>query len=73
MTLCAKLSLLALIAGGLASCGHHDLKAPCSASEGVLPLGYADAPPLDACGPLRQINSPFDVMPLSPPAFKAMP
>ncbi len=73
MTLSAKLSLLALITAGLASCGHHDLKAPCSASDGVLPLGYAEAPPLEACGPLRPINSAFDVMPLSPPASKAMP
>ena len=72
MTLSAKQLLLVLIATGLASCGHHDLKAPCSASEGVLPLGYADAPPLNACGPLRPINTPFDLMLLSPPASKAI-
>lgn len=73
MKLSPNLAIVAVISVGLVGCGHRDLKAPCSASEGAAPLGYADAPPLDACGPMRQINSPFDLMPLSPPALKAMP
>lgn len=55
----------------LAGCGHHDLKAPCSAAEGTLPLGYAEAPAIDSCGPMRPVNTPFDVMSLDPHPAKA--
>jgi hypothetical protein len=44
-----------VIALALAGCAHKDLKAPCSAGEGV--TSYAGE---DECGPMRRINEPFD-------------
>jgi hypothetical protein len=46
----------------LASCAHRDLKAPCSAGEGV--TSYAGE---DECGPMRRINEPFDQLKLVQP------
>ena len=43
----------------LAGCAHKDLKAPCSAGEGV--TSYAGE---DECGPMRRINEPFDQLKL---------
>jgi hypothetical protein len=62
----AARSLLAITsvvsAVALAGCAHKDLKAPCSAGEGV--TSYAGE---DECGPMRRINEPFDQLKLKPP------
>jgi hypothetical protein len=59
-------SLLAITsvasAVALAGCAHKDLKAPCSAGEGV--TSYAGE---DECGPMRPINEPFDQLKLKAP------
>jgi hypothetical protein len=56
-------SLLAIAAVvsaiALAGCAQKDLKAPCSAGEGV--TSYAGE---DECGPMRRINEPFDQLKL---------
>jgi len=60
----AARSLLAITvsAVALAGCAHKDLKAPCSAGEGV--TSYAEE---DECGPMHRINEPFDQLkPVSP-------
>ena len=46
----------------LVGCAHKDLKAPCSAGEGV--TSYAGE---DECGPMRRINEPFDQLKLIQP------
>lgn len=40
-------------AAALAGCGHSEVKAPCSASE-----GYMSFESEDRCGPMRPINAP---------------
>ena len=40
----------------LAGCGHSEVKAPCSASEGYMSLVST----ADQCGPMRPVNSPGD-------------
>lgn len=43
--------VLTMLLGG---CGHSEVKAPCSASEGYMSLGSA----ADRCGPMRPVNMP---------------
>jgi hypothetical protein len=68
----AARSLLAITsvvsAVALAGCAHKDLKAPCSAGEGV--TSYAGE---DECGPMRRINEPFDQLKLKPPEPSYLP
>ena len=59
-TLLAITSVVSAVA--LAGCAHKDLKAPCSAGEGV--TSYAGE---DECGPMRRINEPFDQLKLIQP------
>lgn len=46
-------SAVVTVAITLAGCGHSEVKAPCSASE-----GYMSFASLDRCGPMRPINAP---------------
>ena len=51
LTLSAVLTVLATLGG----CGHSEVKAPCSASE-----GYMSFSSQDRCGPMRPINVPSE-------------
>lgn len=51
LTLSAVLTIVAVLGG----CGHSEVKAPCSASE-----GYMSFAAQDRCGPMRPINVPAE-------------
>jgi hypothetical protein len=53
MRVALTLSIMLAAAAPLAGCGHSEVKAPCSASEGYMSLGTEDR-----CGPMRPINEP---------------
>lgn len=49
------LSAVLTVATALAGCGHSEVKAPCSASEGYMSFGSQDR-----CGPMRPVNAPIE-------------
>lgn len=53
MRVLVTLSVVLVCMAALAGCGHSEVKAPCSASEGYMSLGVEDR-----CGPMRPINEP---------------
>lgn len=53
MRVLVTLSVILAAAAPLAGCGHSEVKAPCSASEGYMSLGVEDR-----CGPMRPIKEP---------------
>ncbi len=49
------LSVMLATVASLAGCGHSEVKAPCSASE-----GYMSFASQDRCGPMRPVNAPSE-------------
>lgn len=55
MRVLVTLPIVLVCAAALAGCGHSDVKAPCSASE-----GYMSFASQDRCGPMRPVNVPAE-------------